>query len=88
MLIKAVFLTKGGKGVNVTVIWHELFAYTIEQSSDSLNSDQFVPEMVIEFIRSPLPVFLTVTVLGFDVLPTLTEPKLTDMGLTEILGVP
>ena len=45
--------------------------------------------MVIVFmIRSPLPVFLIVTALGVDVFPTRTEPKLTDIGLTEILGIP
>jgi hypothetical protein len=67
------------------LIAHELFAVTIEQLSDSMNSDSFTPEMVIEFIiRFPVPVFLTFTVLGFDTLPAFTEPKLTDMGFTDI----
>ena len=37
-------------------------------------------------IRSSLPVFLIVTVLGLDIPPTRTEPKLTDMGPADIIG--
>ena len=33
-----------------------------------------------------MPVFLIVTVLGLDVVPTRGEPKLTDIGLTDIIG--
>jgi hypothetical protein len=43
--------------------------------------------IVTEFIaRSDKPVFLTVTVLGADPLPTGVEPRFTDMGLADILG--
>jgi hypothetical protein len=42
---------------------------------------------VIEFIvRSEMPVFLIFTTLGVEILPTCTEPKLTDCGAAEILG--
>ena len=43
--------------------------------------------MVIELmIRSEVPVFLMVMVLGEDAPPTGIEPRLTDIGLTEIAG--
>ena len=42
--------------------------------------------LILLITRSDVPVFETVTVLGEDVLPTRTEPKLTDVGETEILG--
>ena len=36
--------------------------------------------------RSEVPVFLMVTVLGEEMLPACTDPKLTDTGEMEILG--
>ena len=43
--------------------------------------------MVIDSIeRFDSPVFWIVTVIGSDVLPTGTDPKLSDLGETEILG--
>jgi hypothetical protein len=52
-----------------------------------MNSDWFAPVTDIEFIiRFTLPSLLIITVLGVDVLPTRPEPKLTDIGLTDIIG--
>lgn len=43
--------------------------------------------MLISLItRSDIPLFKTVTVLGEDVLPTSTEPKVTRRGEMEIFG--
>jgi hypothetical protein len=43
--------------------------------------------LILLITRSDLPLFWIVTVL-FDVLPGFTSPKLTDLGLTDILGGP
>ena len=46
-----------------------------------------MPSMPIPLIRrSEVPLFETVTVIGKEVLPTLAEPRLTDLGESEILG--
>jgi hypothetical protein len=42
--------------------------------------------LILLITRSDLPVFEIFTILGEDVLPTCTEPKLTDTGEMEILG--
>jgi hypothetical protein len=87
ILMIALFLPKGTVGLKVTAIGHEFFAGIVEQLFVWLNSERFAPVIVIELIvRTPLPVFLIVTVLGLDILPALTEPKLTDTGLMDILG--
>lgn len=74
-------------GLNVTLIAHELPFATTVQLFVWPNSPAFVPANIIAFtVRSDVPVFLIVTILGADVLPTPTEPKLTDLGEAVIFG--
>jgi hypothetical protein len=59
----------------------------VVQSFIWLNSEAFKPVMLMSVMsRSETPVFETVTVLGKDVLPTSTVPRLTEEGRVEILG--
>ena len=58
-----------------------------EQSCVWLNSPALAPVMVmLPIARADKPVFLTITVVGEDPLPTATEPRFTDIALADILG--
>ena len=75
-------------GRNVKVMVQNPFVGNIDvQSFVWLNSEAFAPEMLISLIsRSDVPVFLIITAFGKEVLPACTDPKLTDVGVSEILG--
>ena len=75
-------------GTKVSVTGHEFPIGIVVQSFVWLKSEALPPSMFIELMtRSDLPLFRIVTVFS-DVLPTFTLPKLTDVGLTDILGGP
>lgn len=85
MLIIAVFLPID-VGVKATVTVHEFPFGIVVQLFVWLKSEALASEMSIKLItRSDLPLFQIVTVFS-DVLPSPTFPKLTDVGLTDILG--
>jgi hypothetical protein len=44
--------------------------------------------LMLSITRSDMPLFLIINILGEDVSPTFKEPKFTELGLAEILGVP
>lgn len=74
--------------MNVVAIVHEPPAGIVAQLFVWLNSEALVPVMLILLItRSDVPVFLIVMVFP-DVPPSFTFPKFTDLGVTDILGVP
>jgi len=59
----------------------------VVQSVVSLNSDAFVPVIIIELTeRSEVPLFLTVTAFEGELFPAGMFPKFTDLGATEITG--
>lgn len=71
----------GSAGVNVTFSVHEPPFGTLLQELVWLNSPAFVPMILISFImRSDMPVFLIVIVLGVEEFPTVIEPNFIDSG--------